>query len=176
MRIFIYNACDGARPVTREVVSTLIRFNAIMAAFHSGIGPSATMVIYDLFLPISHRLQGAFNRLMLQQISQLTPTVKAMYGDFDTRRVVVPRRKRFFPFPSLAEHGGVVQQFIQRLFARGRHELCLRIQQSMIRVEVGSGPWRTCALDCFSYRLQSFDDVAVNMKTVCNSNRLGSFP
>ncbi|OMD26806.1 hypothetical protein BJP48_21805 [Paenibacillus odorifer] len=61
-----------------------------MAAFYRSIRPPTTMVVYGFILPVTHRFQGALNGFMLHLFALLKPTVKALGGDLNIRRVLIP--------------------------------------------------------------------------------------
>lgn len=66
-----------------EVVPTLVSIATIMSPFYGCICPTATMVVHDLILPITHGSQGASNGIMIHSLALLQPAIKAKTGYVD---------------------------------------------------------------------------------------------
>lgn len=51
--------------ISGEIMTALVRFDAIMSALDGCVCPPATMVIDDFFSPVAHRLDGLLDSRMI---------------------------------------------------------------------------------------------------------------
>lgn len=94
---FDQNAGCVTAAIAGEIVSSLIRFNAVVASFNRGVCPASTVIIDDFGFPVSHGFQSAPDRLVLDRLPLLTPARKPKLSHLEIRRVIIPIREGFLP-------------------------------------------------------------------------------